>query len=278
VLFQAFTNLWLLGLLAALATAELGAPRRSTIAGRGLRWPTNLTLGGLNAVLVTLSLAPVGLAAAAADVRWGVFNRVSVPPAIGIAVAVVALDALVYLQHRVLHANAALWRVHRVHHADVDLDATTGLRFHPIEALLTQVTLGAGIVILGLPAVGVAAYLVVSAAMTILTHANVRLPSTIERAALWVFVTPALHAIHHSARPGDLNRNFATVFSLWDRLGSTFRSGARGRDEDFRAGLAEFREPRYLTLPWTLVLPFCAPPRLRASAGHGLSRSPKSKP
>lgn len=171
-----------------------------------------------------------------------------------------ALDLLTYLQHRLVHANAMLWRVHRVHHADVDLDATTGFRFHPIEALVSHVTLIGGIVVLGLPPLGVGVYLALAAANTIFTHANIRLPSVIESRARWLAVTPALHALHHSALPMDSERNFATVFSVWDRLGSTYRAPSHGDHDPVRTGLAEFREPRYLTLPWTLALPFCASP------------------
>src|SRR5262249_2100035 len=158
--------------------------------------------------LTLFPIAPVALAVACADLRWGLLNHVSMPLPVAIAIGVVALDLLIYVQHRLLHANGLLWRVHRVHHADLGLHATTGFPFHPIEALIGHVTLTVGIVILGLPPVGVAAYLALSAAITIATHANLRLPSAIESYAQWLLVTPGLHAIHHSSRPVDTNRNF----------------------------------------------------------------------
>jgi sterol desaturase/sphingolipid hydroxylase (fatty acid hydroxylase superfamily) len=273
MLVDMFAKAWPIGLLALLSALEFAVPRRTASERRSLRWPTNLAIGSLSSLLMLFPIAPVALAVACADLRWGLLNHVSVPWPLAIAIAVVALDLVIYVQHRLLHANGLLWRVHRVHHADVDLDATTGFRFHPIEALIGQVTLTVGIVSLGLPPLGVAAYLALSAAITIATHANLRLPSAIESCAQWLLVTPGLHAIHHSSRPVDADRNFATIFSVWDRLGSTYRAASHGGRDTPPPGLAEFREPRYLTLPWTLALPFCAVPsatvRLATERGDG---------
>ena len=269
MLFDTLARGWLVVALLLFWALELGLPRRTTTQERGLRWPTNLTIGFVNILLTTVALAPVAVAAAAVDFRWGLLNHLPVPGAVAIVIAIVALDALSYLQHRLLHANAMLWRIHRVHHADVDVDATTGLRFHPIEALIGQATLAAGVILLGLPPVGVAIYLWLSAADTILCHANVRFPARLERIAAWVFVTPALHAIHHSTRTAEFERNFAGLLSVWDRLGSTYQPEAHGGQANLRVGLAEFREPRYQTLPWTLALPFCAP---SSGPGSVLSR------
>jgi sterol desaturase/sphingolipid hydroxylase (fatty acid hydroxylase superfamily) len=261
VLLETLAKAWPLGLLALLSTLEFAAPLRMSTEGRGLRWPTNLTLASLNGLLIMLpAIAPVALAVACADRGWGLLHHASVSLPLAVAIAVIALDLLTYLQHRLAHANAMLWRIHRVHHADVDLDATTGFRFHPLEALMSNLTLIVGIVVLGLPPLGVGVYLALSAANTIFTHANIRLPSAIESGARWLLVTPALHALHHSAMATDSDRNFATVFSVWDRLGSTYSAEPHGHGGDVRTGLAEFREPRYMTLPWTLALPFCASP------------------
>jgi len=263
VLLEALRSTGLLAALVGLGALELFLPRRVPTQGRGLRWLTNLALGTFNILLTTVALAPVGAAAAAEHFRWGLLHQVSVPGVVAIAIAVVTLDVLSYLQHRVLHATASLWRVHRVHHADVDLDTTTALRFHPIEALIGQVTFGTGIVILGLPPEGVVLYFWLSVVDTIVSHTNIRLPARIERAVQWLFVTPALHAIHHSAVLAESNRNFASIFSVWDRLGGSYLA----QPQPVRTGLEEFREPRYLTLPWTLALPFCtASPRERSPA------------
>ena len=250
-------------LLTSLALVEIALPRRAPTEGRGLRWPTNLTLGSLNLLFASLVVTPVVAAAVAMDWHWGLLNRISISRALAVVISVLVLDALAYLLHRLLHKSAVLWRVHRVHHADVDLDATTGLRFHPIESVIRWGQMVAAVVILGLPPAGVAIYLWISAIITVLTHANVRLPSRLESVAQWLVVTPAMHAIHHSALPAETDRNFATIFSTWDRLGGTYRAEAHGGQARVRAGLEEFREPRYLTLPWTLALPFCAPVKTR---------------
>jgi len=275
MILDALAKFWLLGMLAMLGAWEFAASRRAPTEGRALRWPTNLTLGSLNALLVTLLIAPVALAAVCADRGWGLLNQTAVSLLLAVAIAVVVLDGLTYLQHRVLHASSVLWRVHRVHHADVDLDATTGLRFHPIEALVSQAVLVVGIISLGLPPLGVAVYLGLAAGITILTHANVRFPSAIESLAGWLVVTPALHALHHSALPAESERNFGTIFSFWDRLGSTYRAQPSGPHENLRAGLEEFREPRYLTLPWTLALPFCASRSVSVGNEPGAAASPR---
>ena len=277
MILDALERGWLVGALALLVALELWRPRRATIQGRGLRWPTNLAIGSLNVLLTTLTLAPIAVAAVGADRSWGVLNQLSLPWSLGVALAVVVLDALTYLQHRLLHAKGVLWRVHRVHHADVDLDATSGLRFHPIEALITQATTVAAIVVLGLPPAGVAAYLWLSTIITLLTHANLRVPRRLEGAAQWVVVTPAMHAIHHSAQPEESERNFSTLFSVWDRIGGTFDVSGDEARRPARVGLAEFRETRYLTLPWTLALPFCGSPAGSAatipeSPGHPATR------
>src|SRR5438132_7617301 len=128
MVLDALAKFWSLGMLAMLAAGEFAVPRRTPTEGRGLRWPTNLTIGSLNALLITVPIAPVALAAAYAARGWGLLSQAPVPFPLAVGIAVVVLDGLGYLQHRVLHANRLLWRVHRVHHADVDLDATTGLR------------------------------------------------------------------------------------------------------------------------------------------------------
>jgi sterol desaturase/sphingolipid hydroxylase (fatty acid hydroxylase superfamily) len=275
MVLDALAKFWLVGMLAMLSAWEFAAPRRMPIESRGLRWPTNLTIWSLNALLLLVPIAPVALAVAWADRGWGLLNQAPVSLPVAVAIAVVALDGLTYLQHRVLHASSVLWRVHRVHHADVDLDATTGLRFHPFEALVSHATRVVAITILGLPPLGVAVYLGLAAGNTILTHANIRFPSAIESRAGWLVVTPALHAIHHSVLPAEAERNFATIFSVWDRLGSTYRAQPTGGHESLRVGLAEFREPRYLTLPWTLALPFCASPPVRVGHAPGAAAPPR---
>jgi sterol desaturase/sphingolipid hydroxylase (fatty acid hydroxylase superfamily) len=237
-----------------------------------LRWPTGFTLAPFNALLVWAVVSPVALAAAAADRGLGLLNAASLPPGLGVVASVLVLDLLAYLQHRLLHAAPVLWSFHRVHHADIELDCTTALRFHPVEALVTSVILLAGVVVFGLPPAGVAAYRMLATAMTLFEHGNVRLPATLDSRLRGILVTPEMHRIHHSTAVEDHDTNFATVFPMWDRCFRTYRRRAAGGDADPDVGLPGFRDPKYATLPWTLALPFLAAGgerRIRRRASQG---------
>ena len=190
---------WLLALLAAICAWEMAAQRTALTARRSLRWPTSLTLGPLNAVLATFALPAYALELALKERGWGLGLDHTMPSWFAIAASVCVLDLVVYVQHRVLHAVPVLWAVHRVHHADVDFDYTTAFRFHPIEALFTNAVTLVAVAGLGLPPVAVLVYGALASGITILEHANGRIPPAIES---WIgrgFVTPAMHRIHHSA-------------------------------------------------------------------------------
>jgi len=244
---------WLLALLAVVCAWEMAAPRTALTSRRSLRWPTSLTLGPLNAVLATFALPAYALALALNERGWGLGLDHNLPLWLAIAASVCVLDLVVYVQHRVLHAVPVLWAVHRVHHADVDFDYTTALRFHPIEALLTNAVTLVAVAGLGLPPVAVLVYGALASGITILEHANGRIPPGIESLIGRVFVTPGMHRIHHSEATADTDSNFATIFSFWDRALATYRATATtGAD----IGLTQFRAPKYQTLPWALAMPF----------------------
>ncbi|PYN03050.1 MAG: hypothetical protein DME02_24290, partial [Candidatus Rokuibacteriota bacterium] len=175
---------------------------------------------------------------------------------LAIPVGVLVLDLAVYGQHRLLHAVPMLWSVHRVHHSDLDLDYTTAFRFHPIEACVTNVTALACIGFFGVPALAVLVHQTLAVSLTVLEHTNARVPAVIESWAGRVFVTPSMHRIHHSAAARNTDSNFATIFSFWDRWLGTYSPPAPGERDDLEIGLREFRQTKYLTLPWTLALPF----------------------
>ncbi|HEV8472453.1 MAG TPA: sterol desaturase family protein [Methylomirabilota bacterium] len=245
---------WLFGILAVIALGEVAAPRRRLTAARSLRWPTNVTLGAINVVLLAAFAAWLSDGPAAA--RWGLLHRAAVPGPLAIAFSVVALDALSYASHRLLHRVPALWAVHRVHHADSDCDSTTGFRFHPGEALLTNGLFAAAIAVLGLPALGVVVHQVLAMTLTIAEHANVRVPPAVDQYVRRVLVTPDMHRVHHSAHAADSDTNFATIFPIWDRWFGTYRAEPADGHEAMRVGLDGFRTARDLTLPSTLVMPF----------------------
>ena len=237
---------WLFGVLAVALLAELIAPRRALSAARGLRWPTNASLGVIN--IAVLAAFAAWLNPGATPWRWGLLAAV--------VASVVVLDAASYATHRVLHRVPVLWNVHRVHHADFDCDATTALRTHPVEALILNGVHAVVIAVVGLPALAVLAYGAVAQAANVLEHTNVRIPAAIDRHLRRVLVTPDMHRIHHSAQSGEGDTNFATIFPVWDRLFGTYRAEPAGGHEAMRVGLEQFRTAKDLTLPWTLLLPF----------------------
>jgi len=246
---------WLLGLIALVGIWELCAPRGVLSARRSLRWPTSFTLGPLNAILATMPVAPLALAMTVREHGWGLATNTWPPGWLSLVLCVLLLDLLMYGQHRAFHSVPTLWRVHRVHHSDVDFDYTTAFRFHPLEALLTNATAFGAIVLFGLPPAGILIHQALAAGMTIVEHANAVLPSRIESWARRFVVTPDVHRVHHSADARSFDSNFGTIFSIWDRAFGTYQS----RDTDLARmamGLDSFREQKYLTLPWTLALPF----------------------
>lgn len=252
----------LLVFLGTAAVWEVAAPRRRRLLSRGLRWPTSLTLGSINGLLMMIPVTPVALAAIAATHGWGLANTLHLPAWLALLVGVPVLDLVIYLQHRVLHAVPAFWSFHRVHHADVDVDCTTAFRFHPLEALMTNVTLLTASLTLGLPPLAVMVYQGLALAMTVLEHVNGRVPPVLESSVGTLLITPATHRLHHAA---DVEANFGTIFTVWDRWLGTYRSPIAAADDGLPLGLAGFREPKYQTLPWVLALPFLGPDRPRAS-------------
>ena len=226
--------------LGALAIAERAAPRRRQRAESILRWPTNL---GLMAVGVGLSRAivPLGTAAAgavAADRGWGLLGLAGIAGTpLGVVAAMVALDFAIYGQHVLMHRLPILWRLHRVHHADPAIDASTGIRFHPLEILLSA-CLKVGLVLaLGASAGAVIAFEVLLNVSSLFDHANLRLPGRVDRAIRAVFVTPDMHRVHHSVEPSEQRRNFGFALAWWDRLCGTYRAAPAAGHAAMAVGL-----------------------------------------
>jgi sterol desaturase/sphingolipid hydroxylase (fatty acid hydroxylase superfamily) len=214
-------------LFAALALAEVWVPARAAVRGR---WPVNLALGAINLLLVrTLAMAgPVAAATWAAGHDWGLLNQMALPGWAALAVTLVALDLAIYVQHRTLHMLPWGWALHRLHHADGDFDVTTGVRFHPGEALVSMLYKSACVIALGAPAWAVILFELYLAVGSLFEHANVRLPDRIDRVLRHIWVTPAMHRIHHSAHGQDHNHNYGFAIALWDRLFGSYRDDATG--------------------------------------------------
>jgi len=251
-----------LGVLGSVAAWEALRPRRARSFSRWRRWPSNFGIVALNTGVVKLlfPVAAVGLAVYAQDHGWGLFNAVQVPAAFAIAATVVTLDLIIYLQHVLVHAVPALWRLHRMHHADLDFDVTTGARFHPIEIVLSMVIKLAAVVVLGAPPVAVVIFEVVLNATAMFNHGNLRLPLGIDRVLRLVVVTPDMHRVHHSAVPAETNSNFGFNLPWWDRLLGTYRAQPAAGHEAMTIGLDAFRVARDLDLDRMLIQPFRGTP------------------
>lgn len=248
-----------LGIFAVMALWEVLAPRRALTISRAVRWANNLGLVVLNTVLLRLLFpaAAVGMAAFAAEQGWGLLNHWQVPFWLAAVVAVIAMDLVIWLQHVMVHAVPALWRLHRVHHADLDYDLTTGARFHPIEILLSMLIKLATIMVLGPPLVAVILFEVILNGMALFNHGNVRLPAGLDRALRWLMVTPDMHRVHHSVEDDEANSNFGFNLSCWDRLFGTYSDQPRAGHLGMTVGIRDYREPRYVNwLPGLLSLPF----------------------
>jgi sterol desaturase/sphingolipid hydroxylase (fatty acid hydroxylase superfamily) len=250
------------GVLLLMALWEALAPRRRLTVRRPLRWASNLGLVALDTLVVRflVPLGAVGIALVAAERGWGAFNNVVVPGWLAVALSVVALDLVIYLQHVMFHAVPLLWRLHMVHHADLDFDATTGVRFHPVEILLSLGIKMGAIVLLGAPALAVLLFEVLLNATAVFNHGNVRLPARLDRLLRLVVVTPEMHRVHHSTRPRETNSNFGFNLPWWDVLFGTYRAEPADGHEGMTIGLAQLRDERRADrLDWMLALPLVGP-------------------
>jgi len=246
------------GVFLVMAVWELVSPRRRLRAAKGARWFANLGIMILSTLVVRVIFptAAVGMALVAAERSWGLFNNLDLTPVVAIVASVFVLDLFIYLQHVMFHAVPALWRLHMVHHADIDFDVTTGLRFHPVEIVLSMVIKLAAVAVLGPPAVAVILFEVVLNATAIFNHGNVRLPATVDRVLRWIVVTPDMHRVHHSVKVAETDSNFGFNLPWWDRLLGTYRDQPEKGHELMTIGLSRFQDKPRQGLLWLLALPF----------------------
>jgi sterol desaturase/sphingolipid hydroxylase (fatty acid hydroxylase superfamily) len=246
------------GIFAAVALWEYAAPRRRAAYPRGSRWPHNLGLLVADALIVRL-LAPgavIGVAFLAEQRGWGLLNAAPLPSWTAFLAGFVLLDLAIYFQHVTFHAVPALWRLHRVHHADQDFDVTTGIRFHPVEILLSVLIKCAAVAAIGASPLTVLAFEVVLNATAMFNHANASLPGWLERWILWLLVTPDMHRVHHSVFYDESSSNFGFNLPWWDRLFGTYRAQPRLGHEGMTVGVDAFRSPEDLRLDQLLIQPF----------------------
>jgi sterol desaturase/sphingolipid hydroxylase (fatty acid hydroxylase superfamily) len=246
-------------LFTALALWEWRAPRRRLTVGRRGRWFGNLGILAVDLALVRLVVptAAVGAALVAAANGWGLLPLLGMPYLPAAVVSVIALDLTIWAQHYVFHHVPVLWRLHRVHHADIDIDVTTGVRFHPLEILLSLGIKIAAVIALGAPAGAVVTFEVLLNATSMFNHSNVALPAWAEPVARWLIVTPQMHEVHHSAERSETDSNFGFNLPWWDRLFGTYRAKPAAGDNPV-IGLPVFRAASERNLLRLLTQPFRA--------------------
>jgi len=242
----------------AMALAEFIAPRRVQGIARIRRWPSNLGIVLIDAAVVRVLFptSAVALALFAGFKGWGVLNVWPVPDWAAVIIAVVVLDLAIYLQHVLFHAVPALWRLHRMHHADLEFDVTTGARFHPIEIVLSMLIKLAVVGAFGAPAVAVLIFEVLLNATAMFNHSNVRLPDHLDHILRWIVVTPDMHRVHHSVVVRETNSNFGFNLPWWDRLFGTYRAQPAAGHEGMTIGIEKFRDPAEQRLDRMLTQPF----------------------
>lgn len=266
-----------LGVLVAMVLWEIAAPRRRRDIPRVIRWTNNLALVIVDTVILRLSfpILAVGLAVMAEDRGWGLFNNIDAPVWVAILVSMLLLDLAIYLQHVMFHAVPALWRLHRMHHSDLDFDATTGLRFHPVEILISMAIKLAVVAALGPPAVAVLLFEVLLNATALFNHANINLPRPVDRVLRLIVVTPDMHRVHHSVIPAETNSNFGFNLPWWDRLLGTYRAQPKAGHEGMTIGIEQFRTRRDLWLDRMLIQPVRGPASGGALDPHTSRKEPK---
>jgi sterol desaturase/sphingolipid hydroxylase (fatty acid hydroxylase superfamily) len=244
--------------LAIMAAWELAAPRRPLTASRLCRWGGNLTIVSLNTVIVRLLFmgGAVAMAVMAQEHGWGLFNLIEGPAWLEITFAIVTLDCIIYWQHQVFHYIPFLWRFHMMHHSDVDLDVTSGVRFHPVEIVISMVIKAASVLALGVSPLAVVIFEIILNATSLFNHSNVRIPTGLDQLLRWFVVTLDMHRIHHSADVRETNSNYGFNVPWWDRLFGTYTAEPVLGQTAMKVGLEHLNPAVCLNLLMILRLPF----------------------
>jgi len=267
------------GVFSAIAVWEYRSPKRTLKVAKGRRWLSNIALVALNSLVLRLlfPVAAVGVASYCAREGWGLLNYFGLQSLITTVLTVIVLDLVIYLQHVLVHSVPVLWRVHRVHHADLDYDVTTGSRFHPFEIVFSMMIKMAVIYVLGPSVVAVIVFEVLLNACAMFNHGNIHLPKSIDKVLRWWLVTPDMHRVHHSVEVDETNSNFGFSLPWWDRLFGTYRSQPRKSHQDMVIGINQYRDPREVNqLFGMLRLPFVGKVTEYASGSRVKDESTKS--
>ncbi len=247
-----------IGVFALMAVLEFVVPKKQRALSRGPRWFTNWSLVIIDSVTLRLvvPVLAVTLAQRVSDAGWGLFSIINLPFWLECVLAIVVLDMLIYWQHVASHRIPVLWRMHKVHHADRDIDVTTGARFHPIEIVLSMLYKFVCVALLGAPALAVFAFEVLLNASAMFNHSNIRLSARVDSVVRRLIVTPDMHRVHHSVLVNETNSNYGFFLSVWDRLFKTYIAQPEAGHDDMVIGLQEYQDQRPANLWWSLKAPF----------------------
>ncbi len=247
-----------LGVLVLMLVLESLIPRHSTVDSKPRRLAINFSLTGINVVMLKLLLgsAAVGLAHFASEQGWGLFNYLQWPAWVEMVIAILFLELMIYIQHVFLHKIPFFWRFHKVHHSDLDLDVSSGLRFHPLEILGSMAYKLGLVAALGPSVITVVAFEAILNGMAQFTHSNIKLPLGLDRALRWVFVTPDMHRIHHSIEQNETDSNYGFNMSVWDRLLGTYIPDGKKSQPEIVIGIPQYRAPEQVSLLKLLIIPF----------------------
>lgn len=241
---------------------EYFIPRRINSASKSIRWMSNLGLATLGTLLVVgvsrvlLLFLPMSIALYVEQQGWGLMPLLDLPVGMIMVLGILALDLLIYGQHVMFHHVPLLWRLHLVHHTDRDLDATSGIRFHPVEIVLSIFLKIVVVVALGIPAVALVIFEIILNAMALFNHSNIKIPKALDKVMRLIVVTPDMHRVHHSIIPMETNSNFGFNLPWWDWIFKTYRAQPQQGHIDMTLGLKDFKNPQKLTLYCLVRLPF----------------------
>ena len=248
-----------LAIISMVIVWELMAQKRPLSQSKLKRWLNNLALVGLDTLLVKLLLpaGALGIALWAEDSGLGLLNNINLGSTLSIILAIIILDLVIYWQHRLFHVVPLFWRLHQVHHADRDIDVSTGLRFHPIEIFISMLIKFAVVIILGAPAIAVVLFEVILNGMAMFNHGNIRLPKALDSAIRLLFVTPDMHRVHHSILKHETNSNYGFNLSIWDRLFGSYHAQPDLGHDKMTIGLEQYQtNTPTSSILWMLKLPF----------------------
>lgn len=247
-----------LGIFLTMISWEYFSPRRVLSLSRKQRWPVNIGLALLNMLIIRVTVGGIAYLSAihALNNQWGLLNLIELPQWITILVTLLVLDAAIYFQHRIAHIWKPLWRLHQVHHTDIDLDATSAVRFHPLEIVISLVIKVGFVYALGANPLAVIAFEIILNGAATFNHSNINLPLKLDKILRWFVVTPDMHRIHHSCIREERDSNYGFSISLWDRIFNSYTAEPKNSQEKMSLGLNAYRKAQQVGFLPSLLLPF----------------------